>query len=81
MLPNKNYDRWCAQMRVVFWYQEVIEIVRDWLQELEKKPFHAQRTTHHEVEKKDDKALFIIHQYVDANNFEKIVLANTEKEA
>lgn len=25
--------------------------------------------------------LFIIHQYVDANNFEKIVLANTEKEA
>ena len=68
-------------MRLIFRFQEVTEIVRDGLQELEKKSSDAQRTAHRDAEKRDDKALFIIHQCVDIDNFEKIVSTNTAKEA
>lgn len=79
ILTNKNYHRWCAHMRVIFWFQDVTKIVRHGLQELKKNPSDVQITTHHDVEKRDGKPLLIIHQCIDANNFEKIVLANTTK--
>ena len=68
-------------MRLIFRFQEVTEIVRDGLQELEKKSSDAQRTAHRDAEKRNGKDLFIIHQCVDTNDFKKIVSSNTVKEA
>ena len=40
-----------------------------------------EKAAHKELKKKDYKALFIIHQYVDANNFVKVSDAESAKEA
>lgn len=59
----------------------IAEIVSTGLQELEENPTDAQRAAHRDAKKKDCKALFIIHQCVDPDNFEKIVSVSTAKEA
>jgi hypothetical protein len=41
----------------------------------------AQRTTFREAKKKDNKALFLIHQCVDSKVFEKIADVETSKDA
>ncbi|KAF1899345.1 hypothetical protein Lal_00019473 [Lupinus albus] len=43
--------------------------------------FEIQRSTHRETKKKDNKALFLIHECVDDVHFEKIQNATTSKEA
>jgi hypothetical protein len=42
---------------------------------------NEEKVAHRELKKKDYKALFIIHQYVDAYNFEKVSDAESAKEA
>ncbi|XP_019450621.1 PREDICTED: uncharacterized protein LOC109352893 [Lupinus angustifolius] len=71
VLTNKNWDRWQTQMKVLFRYQEVIEVVQDGVLPLDQS----------ETQKKDNKALFLIHQCVDDVHFEKIQNAMTAKEA
>ncbi|XP_028236619.1 uncharacterized protein LOC114415953 [Glycine soja] len=81
VLKGKNYDDWCAQMNVIFRFQDVTEVVQEGVQELDRNPTDAQKVTHRDLMKKDAKALFIIHQCVDADNFQKIRSADTAKKA
>lgn len=68
-------------MKVVFGYQEVLDVVQNGVQELGENPTDAQRATYNSSKKKDCKALFFIHQSLDTANFEKIAAAKSAKEA
>ncbi|XP_019423054.1 PREDICTED: uncharacterized protein LOC109332526 [Lupinus angustifolius] len=81
ILDGKNYERWSVQMKVLFGYQEVLEIVQDGYESIGEDATKTQRSILRECKKKDCKALFIIHQCVDGANFEKIANAETTKEA
>lgn len=81
VLDGKNYEKWCIQMKVLFGYQEVHDIVKSRYQELGENPTDEERATYRESKKKDCKALFLIHQCIDATNFDKITGATTSKEA
>ncbi|GAU37126.1 hypothetical protein TSUD_278780 [Trifolium subterraneum] len=81
VFKGENYDRWCAQMKVIFRFQDVLETVINGVAELAANADEAARTHHHELKKKEAKALFIIHQCVDPNIFEKIIEEETSKGA
>ncbi|XP_019439046.1 PREDICTED: uncharacterized protein LOC109344747 [Lupinus angustifolius] len=81
VLVGKNYDRWQVQMKVLFGYQEVLEVVQNGVQLVEDDAPEVQQSTSRESKRKDCKALFMIHQCVDESNFEKISSAKTAKEA
>jgi hypothetical protein len=78
---KKNWDRWVKQMKVIFGFQDVLEIVSNGFEPLPENPTDVQRNTHREAKKKDCKALFYIHQCVDNKVFEKIADAESSKEA
>ncbi|WVZ02998.1 hypothetical protein V8G54_023804 [Vigna mungo] len=78
ILTEKNWSRWSTQMRVLFRYQDMNEVVEGEVQEL---PTGAADKRKVEERKKDDKALFLIHQCVDDAHFEKIQHAKTAREA
>lgn len=61
-------------MKVVFRYQEVLEVVRNGV-------VATGGDALREQQKKDSKALFLIHQCVDAEVFEKIAEYETAKGA
>ncbi|XP_006582657.1 uncharacterized protein [Glycine max] len=81
VLKGKNYDDWCAQMKVIFRFQDVTEVVQEGVQEPDRNPTDAQKVAHRDLMKRDAKTLFIIHQCVDADNFQKIRSADTAKKA
>lgn len=81
VLDGKNYEKWCIQMKMLFGYQEVHDIVKSRYQELGENPTDEERATYRESKKKDCKVLFLIHQCIDAANFDKIAGATTSKEA
>jgi len=58
---KKNWDRWVKQMKVIFGFQNVLEIVSNGIEALPENPTDVQRNAHKETEKKDCKALFYIH--------------------
>ena len=72
ILDGRNYDRWYIQMKVLFGFQEVLEVVTKGIEELPVNATKAQRKTYLEDKKKDCKALYFIHQSVDGAIFEKI---------
>ncbi|XP_058775646.1 uncharacterized protein LOC131649925 [Vicia villosa] len=72
ILDSKNYDKWSKQMKVLFGYQEVLDIVNNGVTPLGAEPTAAHQATFREEKKKDYKALFLIHSCVDGDNFEKV---------
>lgn len=60
-------------MKVIFRFQDMAEIVSDGVPVLEANANDVQKVAHKEQRKKDGKALFLIHQCVDPNMFEKII--------
>jgi hypothetical protein len=81
ILNSKNYDNWCKQMKVVFCYQDLWNLVTEGVSSIEDNATEEEKTAHKELKKKDFKALFIIHQCVDADNFEKVGDCESSKEA
>ncbi|XP_050877523.1 uncharacterized protein LOC127081294 [Lathyrus oleraceus] len=81
ILDSKNYDKWEKQMRVLFGYQEVLEIVVNGVTQLGAEATDIQRATHKEEKNKDYKALFLIHSCVDNDNFEKVGDSESTKQA
>ncbi|XP_050918413.1 uncharacterized protein LOC127135821 [Lathyrus oleraceus] len=81
ILDSKNYDKWAKQMRVLFGYQEVLEIVVNGVTQLGAEATDIQRATHKEEKKKDYKTLFLIHSCVDNDNFEKVGDCESAKQA
>jgi len=53
------------QMKAIFWFQEVFEVVNNVVESLPTNPTEVQRIAHREAEKKDCKAIFYIHQSMD----------------
>ena len=81
ILNSKNYDNWCKQMKVVFCYQDLWNLVTEGVSSIRANATDEEKTAHKELKKKDFKALFIIHQCVDADNFEKVGDCESSKEA
>lgn len=77
----KNYDKLCKQMKVLFGYQNVLEVIKNGVNPLDQGTTDARRATHKEERKKDFKTLFFIHQYVDGDNFEKVSDCESSKQA
>ncbi|XP_019451813.1 PREDICTED: uncharacterized protein LOC109353910 [Lupinus angustifolius] len=81
VLTEKNWDRWNTQMKVLFNFQEVNKAVENGLVAPGPEATEIQRTMFKEAKKKNNKALFLLHQCVDDTHFEKIQNAITTKEA
>ncbi|KAK2431203.1 hypothetical protein QL285_029460 [Trifolium repens] len=80
ILDSSNWDRWSKQMKVIFGFQEVQEVVETDVCELANDATEVQRNAHRALKKNDFKAMFFIHQYVDLVNFQKIENATSAKE-
>ena len=68
-------------MNVVFRYQGVLDVIRSGVTPLDATPTEAASATHREQMKKDDKAIYFLHQCVNSNVLEKIIEYETAKEA
>ncbi|CAJ2667154.1 unnamed protein product [Trifolium pratense] len=80
ILDASNWDRWNKQMKVIFGFQEVQDVVETAITELAADATDNQRNAHRALKKKDFKAMFFIHQCVDLVNFQKIENATSAKE-
>ena len=78
---GKNWNRWMIQMRVLFGAQDVLDLVTDGYVPAAADATEEQRTTERMTRKRDQKALFYIHQCVDESVFEKIDDSATSKGA
>ncbi|MCH99639.1 hypothetical protein A2U01_0020653, partial [Trifolium medium] len=81
ILQGKNYDSWSKQMKVLFNYQDVMDQVTNGVEPIAATATETERTQHKELKKKEFKALFIIHQSVSPDIFEKVGDCETAKEA
>lgn len=72
LFDGKNWNRWSIQMRVLFGAQDVVELVNDGYTPVGDDATVAQRNAQRETRKKDQRALFYIHQCVDSKVFKKI---------
>ncbi|GAU10680.1 hypothetical protein TSUD_425110, partial [Trifolium subterraneum] len=81
ILNGKNYDTWCKQMKVVFGFQDVWDLVQSGVEPITDASSDVEKATFKELKKKDYKALFIIHQCVSPDNFERVGDALSFKEA
>ncbi|XP_019455199.1 PREDICTED: uncharacterized protein LOC109356330 [Lupinus angustifolius] len=81
ILDNKNWTRWCIQMKAILGYQDVADIMEEGLPILEEGATEAQRNAHKQNKKRDCKAICLLHQIVDNAHFEKIAGSATAKEA
>ena len=79
ILDAKNWDRWNKQMKVIFGFQEVQEVIETAIGDLADNATEAQRNAHRALKKKDFKVMFFIHQCVDLVNFQKIENATSAK--
>ncbi|KAK2411444.1 hypothetical protein QL285_046720 [Trifolium repens] len=81
IFDGDHYEQWRAQMKVVFRYQGVLDVIRSGVTPLNEAPTEMARATHREQMKKDDKVIYFLHQCVDSNVLEKIIEYETAKEA
>ncbi|MCI73467.1 hypothetical protein A2U01_0094731, partial [Trifolium medium] len=65
VLDSSNWDCWNKQMKVIFGFQEVQEVVETGIGDLAADATDAQRQARRALKKKDFKAMFFIHQCVD----------------
>lgn len=66
-------------MKIIFRFQDVVEIVCDGVPALEVNANDIQKVVYKAKRKKDGKALFLIHQCVDPNVFKNIIEEETSK--
>ena len=81
ILDEKNYNRWCVQMRVLFDYHELWDVIEGGVSALGDNATEAQWVAHRDKKKKNKKALYLIHQGINAETFEQIEGATTANEA
>jgi len=70
-----------VQIRVLFYYHELCDVVESGVSILADNAIEAQGVAHREQKKKDKKALHLIHQGMNEETFEKIEGATTASEA
>ncbi|KAK2364503.1 hypothetical protein QL285_089370 [Trifolium repens] len=81
VFDGKNWNRWMKQMIVLFGAQDVLELVTEGYVPVAADATDAQKLAQKDTKKKDQRALFYIHQCVDENVFEKITDSETAKAA
>ncbi|KAK2405339.1 hypothetical protein QL285_054585 [Trifolium repens] len=81
VFDGKNWNRWMKQMIVLFGAQDVLELVTEGYVPVAADATDAQKFAQKDTKKKDQRALFYIHQCVDENVFEKIADSETAKAA
>lgn len=57
----KNYEKSCKKMKVLFGYQDVLEVIKNGVTPLIQNATGAHQVMHKEEKKKDFKALLFIH--------------------
>ncbi|GAU32209.1 hypothetical protein TSUD_277890 [Trifolium subterraneum] len=77
---SNNWDRWSKQMKVIFRFQEVQEVIEAGITPIAANATEAEQTAHRALKKKDFKTMFFIHRCVDLVNFQKIDNATSSKE-
>ncbi|KHN13760.1 hypothetical protein glysoja_046172, partial [Glycine soja] len=77
VLKGKNYDDWCAQMKVIFRFQDVTEVVQEGVQELDRNLTDAQKVAHRDSKLKKVKLQTLRRQYelLQMSDQESIVVA------
>jgi len=61
VFEGKNYDQWIVKMKVIFRFQDVLEVVNDGVPALAANAVDVQQTTNKYAKKKDGKAMFLMH--------------------
>ena len=64
ILDGKNYNPCSVQIRVLFDYHKLLDVVENGVADLSENTTNAPKNTHHKSKKKDKKALNFIHQEV-----------------
>lgn len=77
ILDGKNYNRLCVQMKVLFDYHNLWDVVESGVSALADNATDAQRVAYREQRKKDKKALYFIHQGMNDKTFVQIEGAAT----
>jgi hypothetical protein len=80
-LKGDKWDRWIVQMQAIFGFQDVSEVIQNGIEAIGDEATKVQRIAHRANEKKDCKAMYLIHQSVDEINFDKISTCTSSKEA
>ncbi|XP_050878661.1 uncharacterized protein LOC127082466 [Lathyrus oleraceus] len=80
ILNGKNYENWCKQMKRVFYYQYIWDLVKNEVTPIGENVIDEQKVAHKYLKKRDYKALFIIYQCVYLDNFEKFGDLDSTKE-
>ena len=81
VLVGKNYDDWCAQMKLIFRFQDVIKWCKKGLKNLTRTQLmHKKWLTVIWWKKIQRHCLLFISVYVDADNFQKIRSADIVKQ-
>jgi len=75
-----NYDQWIVKMKVIFKYQDVLEVVNEVVPTLARNATDVQQSANKDAKKKDGKAMFLIHQCVNSEIFYKIMRYESSKE-
>ena len=73
VFDGKNWICWMILMCVLFGAQDILDLVNESYAIVAADTTKAQRNTHRETRKKDQKTMFYIHQCVDLNVFGKII--------
>ncbi|XP_019427170.1 PREDICTED: uncharacterized protein LOC109335493 [Lupinus angustifolius] len=81
ILDGKNWNRWSAQMKVIFGYQEVMEIVESGFAMISNESTNEEKAEFKVNKKMDCKTMFLIQQCVDNAYFKKIVGATSSHDA
>ena len=80
-LKGQNCENWFKEMKVILCCQDLWDLVKEGVTPLEENAADEEMDTHKKLKKKDYKVLFIIHQCVDFDNFEKLSDVDSVKEA
>jgi len=80
VFEGKNFDQWIVKMKVIFKFQDVLEVVNEGIPTLAANATDVQQAAHKELKKKDGKAMFLMHQSVSNEIFEKIMHYESAKE-
>ena len=73
MFDGKNYNQWIVKMKVIFRYQDVLEVVNDGVPTLARNATDVQQNANKDAKKKDGKAMFLMHQCLSNDILKKIM--------
>lgn len=80
ILNCKNDENWCKQMKVVFCYQDIWDLVKNEVTPIKEDDTNEQKVSYKDFKKKYYFSLFIIHKCVALDNFKKVGDIDSSKE-